>query len=348
MKLIIPRISEVLNDNNLLHEILVIDDDSPDGTAGVASGLASRYSVRVHLRKNERGLASAVMEGFELAKGEIVVVMDADMSHPVEMLPTMIRPITDGTFEATVGTRYGEGGGVENWPWFRRWISQGAGFLARGVTNLSDPTSGYMAIRKDLLEGVELDPVGWKIVLETVVKAKPFLKEVPISFADRIEGESKLSLRAQLDYLRHLWKLYGYRYRDAFMFLGFCTVGFTGMIIDTGILVSLVELLALDPRAAAAFAFTGAVTWNFGWNQRWTFSGIEFSKNVYSRYASFFLFCLLGLGVRIGVMHLLIRYTVLGHGRGYILASLLGIVAGTLINFLGSRNVSFSPKSARS
>jgi len=344
MKLIIPKISEVMNRRNLPFEIVIVDDDSPDGTAEVASGMATYFPVRVHLRKNERGLATAVMKGIELANGEILVIMDADMSHPVEMLPFMIEPIMEGICGATVGSRYTEGGGSENWPWIRRVISLGAGYLARGVTSLSDPTSGFMAIRKTLLEGVRLDPVGWKIVLEVVVKANPSLKEIPIYFADRIKGESKLSMNAQLDYLRHLWKLYHFRHRDWFKFLSFCLVGFSGMVIDTAILVLLVEILALDPRVAAVFAFMGAVTWNFKLNQNWTFTGIEFSRNIYWRYVSFFLICTIGLLIRIGMMHLIIRYTVMGRGKGYIFASIIGIFSATLFNFFGSRYVAFARK----
>lgn len=348
MKLIIPKISAVMARSSLSFEIVVVDDDSPDGTAEVAAGLARDYPVRVHLRKNERGLATAVMKGFDLAAGKIVLLMDADMSHPVDMVPSMIQPIMEGKCEATVGSRYTEGGGSENWPWVRRVISQGAGFLARGVTNLTDPTSGFMAIRKSLLEGVNLDPVGWKIVLEVVVKANPSLKEVPIFFADRIKGESKLSMKAQLDYLHHLWRLYHYRYRDWFKFVSFCLVGLSGIVIDTAILVALVEILDLDPRAAAVFAFLGAVTWNFRMNQSWTFMGVEYSKNIYWRYISFVLICTGGLMIRIGLMHVLLRYTALGQGRGYIVASIMGIISATLFNFLGSRYIAFSQKRLQS
>jgi len=344
MKLIIPRISAEMERSNLSFEIVVVDDDSPDGTAEVVSALAKDYPVTVHLRKNERGLATAVMKGFDLAEGKIVLLMDADMSHPVDMLPSMIRPIMEGRCDATVGSRYTEGGGSENWPWVRRVISQGAGLLARGVTDMTDPTSGFMAIRRNLLEGVKLDPVGWKIVLEVIVKANPVLAEIPIFFADRIKGESKLSWKAQIDYLKHLWKLYHYRYRDWFKFLSFCLVGLSGILIDTLILVAMVEIVSLDPRAAAVFAFLGAVTWNFRMNQSWTFMGIEYSKNAFMRYVSFVLICAVGLMIRIGVMDLLIRQTVLGQRRGYILASIIGIFTATLFNFLGSRYIAFSQK----
>jgi len=348
IKLIIPKISEVMHRNNLSYEIVVVDDNSPDGTAETASGFALHHPIKVHLRINERGLATAVMKGFELSEGKIVVLMDADLSHPVERIPAMIQPIMEGVCEATVGSRYTEWGGSDHWPWVRRMISQGAGLLARGVTNLTDPTSGFMAIRKSLLEGVKLDPVGWKIVLEVIVKVNPSLKEIPFSFTDRIKGESKLSLKTQLDYLRHLWKLYDFKYRNWFKFLSFSLVGFSGMIIDTAILVAFVEIFASDPRVAAVFAFMAAVTWNFKMNQNWTFPDAGYSKNVLLRYISFVFICLVGLSIRISVMHLLIRHTMMGQGRGYILASIIGIFMATLFNFLGSRYVTFPRKRVQS
>jgi len=198
IKLIIPKIFQVINGKNIKAEIIIVDDNSPDGTADIAKKLAQKYPLRVHIRKNERGLATAVMKGFELAKGEICVVMDADLSHPVEKIPEMVKPILEGKCDATVGSRYVNGGDCENWPLIRRIISKGAGLLAKGITNLSDPTSGFMAIKKSLLDGIKLDPVGWKIVLEIIVKTNPRFIEIPIIFADRQKGKSKLGLKAIL------------------------------------------------------------------------------------------------------------------------------------------------------
>lgn len=346
MGLIIPALAEVMSTSNLSYEILVVDDDSPDGTAEVAQALSREYPVRVTIRKHERGLATAAMKGFDLAYGKIVVLMDADMSHPVEKVPAMIRPIEARAIDATVGSRYTQGGGSENWPWVRCLISQGAGLLARGVTRLSDPTSGFMAIRKSLLNGVELDPVGWKIVLEVIVKVNPTFMEIPIFFTDRIKGESKLSFKAKWDYLRHLRRLYCYKYPDMLRFYRFCLVGLSGMAIDTVILVALVEIAALDSRIAAIFAFLVAVSWNFRWNQNWTFLAAEYRKGTYLRYASFVLICMAGLAIRISVMHFLLLHTVMREGRGYILASIMGILAATVSNFLGSKYVAFSQKRA--
>ncbi|UCF72331.1 MAG: glycosyltransferase family 2 protein [Deltaproteobacteria bacterium] len=341
IKITISLLSEMLNDERIKGEIIVVDDDSPDGTADIVRNLATEYDVRVHLRKDQRGLATAVLKGIELAKGEICVVMDADLSHPVSKIPDMISPIIQGDCEAAVGCRWVPGGGCINWPLTRKIVSKGAGLLARGLTRLSDPTSGFMAVRNDVLDGIEFYPVGWKIVLEILVKTNCRFIEVPIMFSDRHEGESKLNLRVLIDYLRHLWKLYCFKYIKCFQFIKFCLVGISGFLIDTLVLVSLVELMYIDPRVAAIFGFLAAVSYNYILNRLWTFHLPSIAKPYYS-YASFVLICLLGLMIRIGVMHLLIEYAGMGTDLWYVFASFLGIVAGTIFNFIGSKYVAFS------
>jgi len=205
---VLSAVADIFRDRAIDGEIIVVDDDSPDGTAGLALERARSCPVRVRVRKGVRGLSGAVIEGFRMARGEICVVMDADLSHPVEKIPALVRPILEGRCDLAVGSRYLPGGGTGDWPLSRRIISRGAGLLARGLTPLSDPTSGFMALRKSILRGVELDPLGWKIVLEVVVKTRPRILEVPIVFRERREGKSKLGFRAQLDYLRHLARLY--------------------------------------------------------------------------------------------------------------------------------------------
>ena len=340
IRLIVPELSRVFEKEKMDGEIIVVDDNSPDGTACVAEELAKSYPVRVHVRKSARGLSKAVMEGFALSQGDICVVMDADLSHPVEKLPEMVRPIMQGDCDAVIGSRYVEGGGSENWSLVRRMMSRGAGFLAKGVTRLSDPTSGFMAVRKDILAGRNIDPLGWKIVLEVVVKVAPRFIEVPILFADRAQGKSKLSLGAQVDYLHHLWRLYCYRYRGVFEFIKFSLVGFSGLIVDTLVLVGFVDLLLWDPRSAAVIAFSVAVTWNYLFDRSWAFQDGRSTKITYS-YISFVTICLVGLSMRILVMHLLIEYAGMGARPWYILASFFGILGATLFNFFGSKYLSF-------
>jgi dolichol-phosphate mannosyltransferase len=340
IKRIIPAISKVFRDQAIEGEVIVVDDDSPDGTASIASKLAASCPVKVHVRKTGRGLSRAVIAGFGLAQGEICVVMDADLSHPVEKIPDMVHPILEGQCDVTVGSRYVSGGGAQHWPLIRKIVSKGAGLLAKGVTALSDPTSGFMAVRKRVLDGVTLDPLGWKIVLEVVVKTRSRVTEIPIVFADRVEGQSKLGLKAQIDYLRHLGRLYAYRYPLFLEFIKFCLVGLTGLVVDTAVLVTLVDHVSLDPRVAAIFAFAGAVSWNYLFNRIWAFSSGR-STPIPRSYVFFISICIGGLGVRIGVMHLLIAYAGMGVKPWYILASFIGIAAATAFNFLGSKYVAF-------
>jgi dolichol-phosphate mannosyltransferase len=341
IKIIIPKLFDFFVQQSMDGEILIIDDNSPDGTAQIADELAKHFPVRVFVRKNERGIATAVMKGFELAKGDIVVVMDADLSHPIDKIPDMIIPIMENRCDATVGTRYIEGGGKEKWPLIREIISKGAGVLARGVTTLSDPTSGFLAIRKSLLESAKLDPIGWKIVLEVIVKTNPRIREVPIIFTDRLKGKSKLTFKVYIEYLRHLWQLYTYKYPIINQFVKFSLVGLSGLIIDTLILMSLVESFSFDPRFASIFAFCGALSWNYLFNRIWTFKGGEL-LNIALSYFSFVVICLVGLGIRIGAMHVLIAHAGMNKGRWYICASIIGIILATVSNFLGSKYFAFS------
>ncbi len=329
------EICRALEGAHLRGEVIVVDDDSPDGTGRIAEELGKRLPVRCIVRRGRRGLSSAVLEGFAASRARVCVVMDADGSHPVETLPELIRPVLEGTADITVGSRYMSGGGSEKWPLLRRVISRGAGLLALGVARLSDPTSGFMAVRRDLLEGLALDPVGWKIVLEIVVKARAArVREVPILFRDRRAGESKLSAKAQLQYLQHLWRLYAFRFAGLLRFARFCLVGLVGMVLDMAAVAALKETLGLDTRLCAVAGFAIAVSSNYLLNRVWTFR--DRSVKGIASYPAFILVSLAGLGVRLGVMHLVIVATSLDQGRGYLLVNFFGILAGTLVNFAGS------------
>jgi dolichol-phosphate mannosyltransferase len=341
IRIIIPKIFGILDKENIKGEVIVVDDNSPDGTASLAEEFSKRYPVKVFVRKADRGLSKSVLKGFDLADGDICLVMDADLSHPVEKIPEMVLPILQNECDMVVGSRNVPGGGCEEWPISRRVISRFAGYMARGVTKLSDPTSGFMAIKKNSIKDIKLDPLGWKIVLETAVKAKPLIKEIPIIFTDREKGKSKLGPRTYIDYLLHLWRLYSYTYEGLSQFIKFCLVGISGIFIDTFVLVTLVELASFDPRIAAVFAFFAAVSWNYIFNRKWTFKKDKSDRAIHT-FIFFVIICLIGLGIRLGVMHLLIKYAGMGESPWYILASFSGIVAATVFNFLGSRYLVFS------
>ncbi len=202
------RLFAALQEAGLEGELIVVDDGSPDGTGTLAEELARRYPMQVLHRPAKVGLASAVLEGMARGRGQILVVMDADLSHPPEVVPRLVAPILAGEADLAVASRYVRGGGVARWPWFRRFVSWGANLLARPLVPVHDATSGFFAVRREVVEGVDLNPIGFKIGLEVMVKGcyRRFV-EVPYTFEDRRYGKSKFGLREVFHYLRQLLAL---------------------------------------------------------------------------------------------------------------------------------------------
>ncbi|MFP4497322.1 MAG: polyprenol monophosphomannose synthase [Vulcanimicrobiota bacterium] len=205
---VIERISKTLHFARKEYEIIVVDDNSPDGTWHLCQELTEKFPLRVLRRTDKKGLSSAVIDGWKIARGDILGVMDADGSHDEKILPHMIEEIEEGKIDLAIGSRYVPGGGTKDWPWFREFTSKTAIKFARPVTKLKDATSGYCVFRRNIIEDVELDPIGWKIVLEVQVKGNyKKYEEFPIVFKDREKGKSKLSQGAIINYLQHIWKL---------------------------------------------------------------------------------------------------------------------------------------------
>jgi dolichol-phosphate mannosyltransferase len=214
----VPRVVAALEQAGLRGEILIVDDDSPDDTEPACKELALSYPVRLVIRKGERGLAGAVLHGLRLADSPVLVVMDADLSHPPESIPALVDSIRSGAADFAIGSRYVAGGSTSrDWGLLRRLNSRVATLLARPLTSAADPLAGFFALRRATFDGsAALDPVGFKIGLELLVKcACRRVKEVPIAFHERQHGRSKLSVREQLAFLRHLARLYAYRMTSA-------------------------------------------------------------------------------------------------------------------------------------
>ncbi len=191
-------------------ELLIVDDNSPDGTADEAARLAVSYPIRCLIRRGERGLATAVIAGIREARGEIIVVMDADLSHPPERVPALIDALRDERVQMAVGSRFVPGGKVDlYWPLHRRVISRVGRWLARPLTRVNDMASGFFALRRRDVNPDILRPVGYKILLEIVVRHRwTNVVELPITFTDRAAGHTKLNLAEQWRYIRHLARLY--------------------------------------------------------------------------------------------------------------------------------------------
>ncbi len=208
LEALIERVFDVLNRAAIPAEIVVVDDNSPDGTGEVAEELAGRFPVKVVHRSGKLGLSSAVIDGWAVASGRILGVMDADLSHDAEILPDMVTSITEGGAEVAVGSRYIPGGGLGEWPWFRQVTSKFAVLLGRPICPVHDVTSGYLMFRRSVIQGVTLDPIGFKIGLEVLVRGRYHtFTEVPYTFVDRAAGKSKFGMHEIRNYLVQLFRL---------------------------------------------------------------------------------------------------------------------------------------------
>ncbi len=208
------RIFSSLDRSGIPGEVIFVDDASPDGTGQIADRLKEKYKVKVLHRKKRLGLASAVAAGFSLASGEILAVMDADLSHPPEVIPKMYKTIMDGEADFVIGSRLVSGGGSTDWSWPRKAVSSVARLLARPITTVKDLTSGYFMIKRNVIEGVHLKPIGFKICLEIIAKGNyNRIKEVPITFVGRSGEKSKLGLRQIIEYMIQVFCVYGYVFK---------------------------------------------------------------------------------------------------------------------------------------
>lgn len=317
------------------YEMLLIDDNSGDGTAELAHSLASQYPVRVIVRKDEKGLASAVVHGLRHAKGDILVVMDADLQHPPELLPALLEAIQGGA-QVAIASRYVKGGGCKGWSFLRRLISKTATMLAHvflpSTRDIQDPMSGYFMLDKDVVSGADLNPMGYKILLEILVKGKfTRVAEVPYCFAVRSRGESKLGLRQQADYLRHLYLLM--RGSGEFArFIKYCLVGASGVIVDEVVFWLLMHFAGLINILAAALSAEVAIITNFTLNNYFTFADRRLPgvRSFLVRLLKFNLVSIIGIGFKLAVFWLLTSI----FGTHDLLFNLCGIAVATLWNYL--------------
>ena len=211
----IKKITDTFQQAGINGEVIVVDDDSPDKTWKFCQSIQDGYPLQVIRRTGERGLSSAVIRGWQDARGKILGVMDADGSHDERALPAMVKALENNEIQLAVGSRYVPGGDTPGWPWIRRFISKFAVSLALPVSSLKDATAGFCLFRREVIDGVKLDPVGWKIVLEVFVKGNyRDFREFPITFRDREKGQSKLGNKAVLNYLEHLLKLWRWMGRN--------------------------------------------------------------------------------------------------------------------------------------
>lgn len=331
------------------YELIVVDDDSPDRTWEVAASLITSYpQLRVMRRVGERGLSQAVIRGWQVAKGRILGVIDGDLQHPPDVLLQLLRAVSEGA-DLAVGSRHVDGGGVSSWSVVRRFLSRGAQVLGLiilpGVLGrVSDPMSGYFMVRRDSIAEITLHPVGYKILLEIIGRGDiQEIAEVGYVFNERVEGESKVTWKQYIDYLRHLIRLRlttGHlgRMNKRFnfpigRFLRFGVVGFSGLGVDLTVFYILRQIFELGLTRSTILSAEMAIINNFLWNDIWTFRDISRRQTGFGarlkRFLKFNVICLAGVILQALIVNLL--YNVLKVNE--YLAKLIAIAVVVLWNF---------------
>jgi dolichol-phosphate mannosyltransferase len=318
-------------------ELLVVDDASADGTAERAESLANEIPVRVLRRPGRLGLATAVLDGWAIARGEVLGVIDADLQHPPEVLTGLAQAIRKEEADLAIGSRYVPGGGTSDWTWKRRMISRTATHMAATALPLKlaavgDPMSGVFLVRASALRDAHPNPLGYKILLEVLAKARyRKLVEVPYIFQERERGSSKLGPRQYLEYLLHLARLAvttgqlqaGIRY---------ALVALVGALIDVALCVLLVTRGGWPAAGALPVAIQLALLSNFVWSEIFTFWRAEasrFRRGVLRRFLRYEGICLPG-----ALLNWLATLLLLSQGAGVLASVVTGVVAGAVVNLL--------------
>ncbi len=329
---LVERIHQALPNYN--YRILFVDDNSGDGTAELVAALSAKYPVNILVRKNKRGLASAVVDGIRESRGEVIVVMDADLQHPPEILPDLLKKIDAGA-DMAIASRYVPGGSCEGWGLARRINSKGAIFLAHlllpPTRRIKDPMSGFFAFARQAIAGAELKPAGYKIILEVLMQGKfHSVAEVPYTFRLRSRGQSKLSARQQIEYLRHIYSLMR-RSGELIRFFKFCLVGASGILVNEGLLWILTEFGGLVLQVSSAISIESSIISNFMLNDFFTFRDRR-SKGARAflyRLVRFNVVSLAGLLLNLGLLWLFTQV----FGVYYLVSNLIGIALAFLLNY---------------
>jgi dolichol-phosphate mannosyltransferase len=327
-------------------EVIVVDDDSTDGTADIVNDIARRdHRVRCIQRIGRRGLSSACIEGFLSSSAPYLAVIDGDLQHDETVLADMLEKLRSGDFDVVVGSRYVPGGGVGDWDERRAQLSKLSTVLAKKTLHvvLSDPMSGFFALRRDVVHGVvrELSGVGFKILLDIFATTPAPLRvcELPYEFRARQAGESKVDGMVALDFLTLLLQKRVGRFIPS-RFIYFSLVGGTGVVVHLAVLSIAYQMFALPFWAGQSLATIAAMVGNFTLNNLITYRDQRLSGIAWWRGLLLFsLACSVGAIANVGVA----SYIFVG-GIGWLPSALAGIVVGTVWNYATTAFYVWRPK----
>lgn len=304
---LLDRVLAKVRETGLPAEIIVVDGGSTDETCQRV--LEHSPAVRLIRSSGQGGLSGDIMRGANEAESEIVLVMDADLSHPPESIAELLTPILNDEQDMVIGSRYVSGGSTPDWPWIRRLASKSATWLAWPLVSVRDPMSGFFAVRRSQMLQLGQEAAGFKIGLEILTRGEDQLRvlEVPITFIDRERGESKLGLRETLDYFRQLIALAGGSISTGHA-TRFAVVGGAGMIVDF-ILFNLMLALSFGLVAAHIVSFAVATFFNYTLNSRWAFANAYCGNKLvgWQSYTKFLVVCLLALFIRGAMLSSLVQ-----------------------------------------
>lgn len=335
---LIEKIANELRKNKIRGDVIIVDDNSPDGTGELAEKLRKKYRfLKVVHRKGKLGLSSAVLEGWKASDAEILGAMDADLSHPVSKIHELFETIENSDADFAIGSRYTKGGKIENWTSKRKLMSRGATMLARPYTRVKDPMSGFFMIKKECIKRGKINPKGFKILLELIIKADyRKIKEIPITFTDRTKGKSKAGTKEIFYYLQNLIGYLPYKKTAFGEFVKFAVVGGTGTLINLGILYLLTTVAGIYYMLSAIFSFLVAMTSNFFLNKIWTFKE-NIKSDVGKKYVKFGTISIIALGVNLTFLYIFTEIA----GIYYLISQALAIGIALIINFLGNKAWTF-------
>jgi len=343
-------------------ETIVVDDNSPDGTGKIVEDYISSIkkiaenTIDIIHRKAKNGLSSAILNGIQNAKGETIVVMDSDFSHPPQIIPKMIEAIKQYQCDLVVASRYITGGNIQGLTTKRKLMSKIATVIAKkglGV-KIKDPMSGFFAFKKNIIKELNFDALGYKFLLEILVKTKDIhIKEIPYTFENRKFGSSKLDSSTIIDYFKSVWKLYKNgkikatnEKRNSVRFLSkaarFFTVGASGLVVNY--IVSTLftsELADFWYIHANVLGIITSISTNFILNKVWTFEDRDFSqKKTLSQFGKFSIFSSLGALVQLGIVFKLVD----SYDVAYPLALISAISIAAFSNFILNKKLTFKEK----
>jgi dolichol-phosphate mannosyltransferase len=368
-------------------EIIIVDDNSPDGTGKLvenyieeqnaklengrdnsSNSSSKNYRVKVVHRRAKNGLIPAILDGVKQSCGMNVLIMDADFSHPPEVIPKMMRELALNPNSIIIGSRFIEGGKVVGWPQRRKLLSRGASALARlglNVKRVKDPMSGFFALPRELIQNISIDTKGYKILLEILVKNKEIpIREIPYTFTDRQSGKSKMNYNVIMNYAEAIWQLYRHGQKSgqveiserinkkSVLFISkagrYYTVGLSGLIINYIVSFLLANDVANSIRLlsnvwyleASILGVAISSTSNFFLNKYWTFEDKRFDVGVTARqFVSFIAVSAIGLSIQITLLYYMVEHLI-----PYRISLIVAIGVATTINFILNKKFTIKEK----